>query len=76
MRVNGFGAVQIFGAYLANTGMSVPRRGRYVGCIYEALQKVNKCLMVLNVANRAKDILDNKQEGVLAPNLRFRESSV
>ena len=44
----------------------------YVGYIYETFSKIK----VLNVANGAKDTIDNKQEGVLPPNLHFRVSSV
>ena len=39
-------------------------------------KKIQQRLVVLDVANGAKDSIDNKQEGVLASNLHFRESAV
>ena len=50
--------------------------GLYVGYIYETFTKIQQSLKVLNVANGAKDTINNKQDGMLAPNLHFGKSSV
>ena len=47
-----------------------------LGTFMKPLQKFNIKVKSKNVANGAKETIDNKQKGVLKPNMHFRESTV